>query len=83
LSQRLSGGGASSESNLAELLLGVLRVPDVAHGFLVRPALFPRLVTHFSLPVSHFEILSAGLMHWFAPSKKDDAPARRKNAYGN
>jgi hypothetical protein len=32
-----------SESNFSELLLGALRVPDVAHGFLVRPALFPRL----------------------------------------
>lgn len=26
-----------------ELLLGALRVPDVAHGFLVSPALLPRL----------------------------------------
>jgi len=34
---------ALSESNFAELLLGALRVPDVAHGFLVRPALLPRL----------------------------------------
>lgn len=32
-----------SESNFAELLLGALRVPEVAHGFLVRPALLPRL----------------------------------------
>jgi len=32
-----------SEANFAELLLGALRVPDVAHGFLVRPALLPRL----------------------------------------
>ena len=30
-----------SESNFAELLLGALRVPDVAHGF--HPALLPRL----------------------------------------
>jgi hypothetical protein len=36
------GGGASSDSNFAELLLGALRVPNVAHGFLVRPALLPR-----------------------------------------
>jgi hypothetical protein len=35
--------GALSESNFTELLLGALRVPDVAHGFLVRPTLFPRL----------------------------------------
>jgi hypothetical protein len=34
-------GRASSESNFAELLLAVLRVPDVAHGF--HPALLPRL----------------------------------------
>ena len=34
-------GGASSESNFAELLLGALRVPDVAHGF--HPALLSRL----------------------------------------
>jgi hypothetical protein len=36
-------GGASSESSFAELLLGALRVPDVAHGLFVRPALLPRL----------------------------------------
>jgi hypothetical protein len=34
-------GGTSSEYNFAELLLGALRVPDVAHGF--RPALLSRL----------------------------------------
>ena len=33
----------ASKSCFAELLLGALRVPDVAHGFLVRPALLPRL----------------------------------------
>ena len=31
-----------SVTNFAELLFGALRVPDVAHGFLVRPTLFPR-----------------------------------------
>jgi hypothetical protein len=36
-------GGASSESSFAELLLGALRVPDVAHGLFVRPTLLPRL----------------------------------------
>jgi len=35
--------GESSESGFEELLLGALRVSDVAHGFLVRPALLPRL----------------------------------------
>ena len=33
---------ALSKSTFAELLLGALGVPDVAGGFLVRPALFPR-----------------------------------------
>ena len=36
-------GGAASESSFTELLLGALRVPDVAHGLFVRPALLPRL----------------------------------------
>jgi hypothetical protein len=36
-------GGASSESSFAELLLGALHVPDVAHGLFVRPSLLPRL----------------------------------------
>jgi hypothetical protein len=31
------------DSGFTELLLGALRVPDVAHGFFVCPALFPRL----------------------------------------
>ena len=34
---------APSEADFRKLLLGALRVPDVAGGFLVRPALFPRL----------------------------------------
>jgi hypothetical protein len=29
-------------ADFRKLLLRALRVPDVAHGFLVRPALFPR-----------------------------------------
>jgi hypothetical protein len=33
---------ALSESTFPELLFGALCVPDVARGFLVRPALFPR-----------------------------------------
>jgi hypothetical protein len=33
---------ALSKSTFAELLFGALGVPDVAGGFLVRPALFPR-----------------------------------------
>ena len=33
-------GGVSAT---IEYAVGVLRVPDVAHGFLVRPALLPRL----------------------------------------
>jgi hypothetical protein len=35
--------GAAALANFRKLLLRALRVPDVAHGFLVRPALFPRL----------------------------------------
>jgi hypothetical protein len=32
-----------SAFNFPELLFGALRVPDVSRGFLVRPALLPRL----------------------------------------
>ena len=37
-----TGAAGPAVTNFVELLFGALRVPDVAHGFLVRPALFPR-----------------------------------------
>jgi hypothetical protein len=38
-----TGAPSPSATNIRMLLLGALRVPDVAHGLFVGPALFPRL----------------------------------------
>jgi hypothetical protein len=57
-----------STANFGELLLGALGVADVAHGFLVRPALFPRLahgaraqLARFNPALSQFRFHSSNL----------------------
>lgn len=55
---------SSSESNFEELLLGALHMREVAHGFLVRPALLPRLTQStrrcFARPDSRHSRLQRG-----------------------